>query len=402
MSKKEFSLIFDAKELRDAVNIVDKAVDFRSRIPILRNLLFQFDEDEVTISATDQKIWISLQMEILVDSGISFDVTVPQKIFQNVLKGKKGDIDFSVLQDSDGCLEIKIGDISIQGIDAEDFPPVPQSDKDNKDFKKMNFAISKKILKTVIDKTILATNVNDPRMWTNGVYFTGDSFTATCGNILFSLITENHSIPKGFDLLVPVRTLQLISGIIGKKKSDLEGDAIVILHTNMSVMFFLDHTQFGNVKLISRSLSTRYPNWNKKSVNPDYRKNNSWYVTFSCEELRQVLKNALPFSETTHKYDNKITLTIEANKKIATITADETDAGKFKKSIEVEVEGEIADHAKSNPFIINFNAQSMLDILKLPEEVTEIDLRIRSATDVIKVVTSYEGIAEETCLLAVI
>lgn len=117
------------ENLKNGLNIVERAIGKNPSLPILSNILLDVEKNFLKLSSTDLEIGINYW--ILVKTEKEGKITVPAKIlrdFIGILPNKK--INFEA---KNNILHIDLEDHSsqIKGLSPEDFPIIPQVLGDN-------------------------------------------------------------------------------------------------------------------------------------------------------------------------------------------------------------------------------------------------------------------------------
>ncbi|MBX3005434.1 MAG: DNA polymerase III subunit beta [Anaerolineales bacterium] len=159
------------ENLAQGLNIVSRAVSSRSTYPVLANVLISAENGRLKLSATDREMgitcWINAKIS---EEGAT---TVPARTLIDLVStfpGETIELDLAVRTQT---LHIKAGraKAEIKGIDAQEFPPMPEPDKASGielpagDFKEMIqqvvFAASKDDARPVLTGVLTTVEGND-------------------------------------------------------------------------------------------------------------------------------------------------------------------------------------------------------------------------------------------------
>lgn len=193
--------------LAHGLNLVGRAVSTRSPLPVLSNVLMATDNGRLRLSATDTKMsivaWIGASVE---EDG---SLTVPSRTLTdlvNTLSPERVDMDVSVRTSS---LNLVCGATTakIKGIDAQEFPIMPEPSDDD-DW----LPIPADVLREAIAKVIIASARDDSRPILTGVllgFEDGLLTLAAADGFRLSVVEVPLDVEfyEGFQLVVPARAL---------------------------------------------------------------------------------------------------------------------------------------------------------------------------------------------------
>ena len=119
------------QQLAHSVSMVSRAVSPRSTLPVLANILVKTDDGRLRLSVTNLELgitsWIGARIE---GEGA---ITVPARTFTDLISNLPSENVTLTLDNSTQTLNIRCGtsETNIKGIDAEEFPPIPEPNLDN-------------------------------------------------------------------------------------------------------------------------------------------------------------------------------------------------------------------------------------------------------------------------------
>src|SRR3990172_6918469 len=107
------------------LDIVNKAINNNTYLPILANILFDCDGSQLKLSATNLEISISINLEII--KGEKFSTTVPAKLTKDLISILPDEtISFTYNPEKTSLrISTQKSNNNIRCIDAEEFPPFP-------------------------------------------------------------------------------------------------------------------------------------------------------------------------------------------------------------------------------------------------------------------------------------
>ncbi|MSQ32766.1 MAG: DNA polymerase III subunit beta [Dehalococcoidia bacterium] len=240
------------ENLSKGLNIVGRAVATRTTLPITNNVLLATDRSQLKLSATNLEIAISCWIGAKIESEGS--ITVPARLlneFVNSLPAEKIDVS---LAPKGRALEFKCAryDARISGMDADDFPPIPEVKSGQK------VKLEPDVLRQAITKVAFAAAVEDSRPVLTGVLmeFDGDQMTMVAADG-FRLAVQKAKVATkvqdSFTVIVPARALLELGRLLADQTDPVE----ITISANKSQILFL----MKNVELVSQLIQGTFPNY---------------------------------------------------------------------------------------------------------------------------------------------
>ncbi len=159
---------------------VSRAIQSRPTLPILANVLLSTDDARLQLSATNLELGITAWIGAKVEQDGS--ITVPAKTLQELvatLPPERVDIDLDVRTLT---MHLRCGakSANIKGMDATEFPRVPEFDAEHA------IAVKGDVFKEMIDQVVFAAAKEDNRPILTGILmrFEGDVLTLAVGGWL--------------------------------------------------------------------------------------------------------------------------------------------------------------------------------------------------------------------------
>jgi len=321
-------------ELQRALNKLGGVVPAKSTLPILENILFDLLNDNLTLTATDMEI--SLTVNIDVKGEEDGKIAIPAKRLMNTVRSldsKSSPIFSADITTNKVIILTSNGQYGLTGESAKEFPTISQFEGTEK----INFEVS--TIKKIINRTAFAVSTDELRPAMMGVYVQSKSSellaVATDGHRLVKVI---HKLGKSAafkrDIIIPAKALHTLSKVV-------EGGTISMSMNDTHIMFSFDSTT-----LVSRLIDETYPNY--ESVIPS---DNDKTLKVSRDVLISSIRRvSLYANATTHQ------VKFDVNKSSITISAQDLDfGGEAKESIECEFKGEKIE--------IGFNSTYVIDML---------------------------------------
>jgi DNA polymerase III subunit beta len=303
-------------------------------VPILENFLFQIDQNQLTVTASDlQTVMITTLAIESTDSGA---IAVPARLLLDTLRGLPDQpITFKIDKDTFGTEIItKNGRYKLSGENPIDFPKVPQVTKS------LSVQIAADVLGAAIANTIFAVSNDDLRPAMTGVYvqLTAEytNFVATDGHRLIRYRRNDVKSEQESTMIIPRKALTLL-------KSTLPSDDTTVTADFSSANAFFS---FNNIRMICRLIDERFPDY--ENAIPQ---NNPNVMTINRSEFLGSLKRISIYSnKTTHQ----IRLKLAQNDLV--ISAEDLDySNEANEKLMCDYEGDEME--------IGFNAKFMVEML---------------------------------------
>lgn len=284
--------ILSSSKLLKAIQALSGVINSSNTLPILDDFLFNINDDELTITASDLEttMTVSIKPDMVEGKG---QVTIPARLLIDVMKNFP-DIPVSFnIDETTLAIEITTGEgrYKMVGHKSDEFPQVPGISEPSV------WEIPADVLACGFEKTIFATGNDEIRPIMTGVYM---AMNDTC---LTFVATDAHKLVRYRRL--DVKSDAMAAFIVPKKpinqlKNILAGRAdetVRIEFNNTNAAF-----TFGEYKLICRLIEGRYPNY--EAVIPTTNPNK---LIVDRQLLNSAIKRVAIFSsKATHQIRFKI------------------------------------------------------------------------------------------------
>lgn len=338
------------ENLIKGLSIVSHIASKNASLPILNNILIQAQGGVIRLSATNLEIGISVVIRGKIEKEGVY--TIPGKLFTDYISLLKEE---TLTIDQDGAdivVRSEKSESRFRGISAEEFPVIPQIQRDAK------ITCASNDLREGIAQTVFAAAYDDTRPEISGVLFQVDGTTLTmAATDSYRLAERTITLKEGLGTpntsIVPVRALQELARVLGG-----EG-AVEVFVTENQIVFI-----YNDCEIVSRLIDGQYPQY--EQIIPEAHETE---VRVETAVLMKAVRATGLFSRPGM---NDILVTIDADAKQLNLHAANTQLGENTQHINVEVSG------KSNSII--FNSRYFLDGLANigSDEVT---LQLTNTTD---------------------
>ncbi len=353
-------LICTQENLNKGLNLVSYLADKNTNLPILNNVLLKATKNGLTLITTNLEIGIKVFIRSKVEEEGEF--TVDAKLLNNFISLlPKENIKINT---KDKILNIKNKnqEANINGLDAEDFPLIPEIEKENE------VEIGAQELKNALNKVVFAASLDNSRLEINAVNFSFQPKELTLVATDSYRLTEKKikiNSDKEKNLIIPLKTVQELIRVL----SEEDNQKIKVYFNENQIMFI-----FNNIELVSRVIDSKYPDY--KQIIPQ-----EFITSVRCEvdKLIPIIKSVSLFCK---QGINDINLIFDSkNQKLEVSTTSSSNGSKDIAKIPVKITGENNDivfnfrylldglnHINNKEVIININNSKSPGLLKPEDE----------------------------------
>jgi len=335
------------ENLSKGLSVVGRAVATRSTLPITNNVLLATDQSRLKLAATNLEIavthWIGAKVE---EEGA---ITVPARLlteFISSLPSERLDIN---LPPKTRSLQLKCArfEARINGMDAEDFPPIPQLVEGT------TTKIEADALRLAITQVVFAAAAEDTRPVLTGVHaeFEHDRLTlAAADGFRLAVHTTSLATPvaEKTEVIIPSRALGELNRLVADQEEPVE----VTVNPAKSQMLF----RLKNTELVSQLIQGTFPNY-AQLIPSSY----ATRAVVSAPEFLRATRTAIIFARDA---SGIVRLQITPGEEVApgkmTIAAQAEEVGDDVGEIDALVEGEAAK--------IAFNGRYLAEVLGVLHE----------------------------------
>ncbi|MFN3916235.1 MAG: DNA polymerase III subunit beta [Flavobacteriales bacterium] len=281
--------IVSSSSLLKQLQSIGGVLNTSNTLPILDNFLFEIDQKNITIYASDLETTMTTRVEAEAkDKG---SVAIPAKFLTDILKTfSEQPLTFSIDDKFGVEITSDSGKYKLSGFNGEEFPKIPVIESPS------TAIIPSEVLSRAINKTIFATGNDDLRPVMSGVFFElskeSVTFVATDAHKLVRFRRTDVKAEKTASFIVPKKPLNLLKNLLATTASD------VVIEYNENNAFF----KFDNFSLICRLIDGKYPNY--EAVIPTENPNK---LTLDRSAFANSIKRVSIFAnKTTHQVRLKV------------------------------------------------------------------------------------------------
>lgn len=354
--------IVSSSQLLKQLQVLGGVINSSNTLPILDNFLFELDQNELKISASDLETTMSTSIEV--ESESEGSVAISARLLLDTLKTFPNQpLTFKIEDNNTIEISSSHGKYDMAYFDGNEFPKAVSIASPSKT------VIPGQILATAISKTIFAAGNDDLRPVMSGVFFqfSTDSltFVATDAHKLVKYSRTDVVANDTAEFIMPKKPLTLLKGILGGNESD-----VTIEYNDANAKF-----TFDNVILVCRLIDGKYPNY--EAVIP--KENPNKLTVERGIFLNSVKRVSIFSSKTTHQIRLKMAGT-ELN-----ISAEDIDySNKAEERLVCEYQGDDMQIGFNSRFLTE-----MLSNLTSDEVLIEMSMPNRAG-----ILTPIDGVEE--------
>jgi DNA polymerase-3 subunit beta len=352
------------ENLNRGLSIVGRAVATRSTLPITQNILLSAEQSRLKLAATNLEMattcWIGAKVK---QEG---DITVPARLLIDFVNSLPNDLIEINLPANSRILELKSGHFQahIHGIDAADFPPIPQINDG------ITTTIEAASLREGITQVAFAAATEESRPVLTGINteFDGEQLNLVAADgfrLAVHKATLGSPVSVKTTIIVPARTLNELNRLLGEQEEPVE---ITVNEKKSQVLFRLK-----DAELVSQLIQGSFPNYSQ--VIPQS------YTTRAVLDINEFLRVTKMSSIFARDASGIVRLVITPGSELApgkvTVSAQAEEVGDNVGEIDALTDGEEAK--------IAFNVKYLSDVLSvLPQDQVALELTTPSSPGTIR------------------
>jgi len=332
------------ENLNRGLNIVGRAVAARSTLPITQNILLSAEKSRIKLAATNLEMaitcWIGAKVE---QEG---NITVPARLIIDFVNSLPNDLIEINLPAANRILELKSGhsQAHINGIDAADFPPIPQIDDG------ITTTIEAAKLREGITQVVFAAATEESRPVLTGINteFDGEQLNLVAADgfrLAVHKATLDSPVNEKFTVIIPAKTLNELNRLLGEQEEPVE----ITMNKQKSQVLF----RLKDAEIVSQLLQGSFPNYSQ--VIPQS------YTTRAVVEISDFLRITKISSIFARDASGIIRLVITPGAELTpgkvTVSAQAEEVGDNVGEIDALIDGEEAK--------IAFNVKYLSDVLSI-------------------------------------
>ena len=332
------------ENLNRGLGIVGRAAAIRSTLPITQNILLAAEQSRLKLVATNLEMaatcWAGAKIE---EDGA---ITIPARLLIDFVNSLPNELIEITLPSNSHSVEIKSGRFQahINGIDAQDFPPVPSVSGG------VIANIASKALSDGIAQVAFATATEESRPVLTGINaeFEGERLKLVAADGFRLAVHEmalNSAVDEKTMVIIPTRTLSELNRLLGDQEEPVE---ITINQQKSQALFRLK-----NAELVSQLIQGSFPDYSQ--VIPQS------YTTRAVVDVNEFLRIIKMSSIFARDASGIVRLLVTPGSELTpgkvTVSAQAEEIGDNVSEMDAIVDGEEAK--------IAFNARYLSDVLSV-------------------------------------
>ncbi len=282
------NFIVSSNYLLKQLQVLSGVINSTSVMPILDNFLFELNNKQLKVTASDLETTMSATLEI--ESEVEGSVCISAKLLLELLKSLPEQPLTFTLENHNTSISANSGNYSIPYFDGDEFPKAVELDDSSKTL------IPAEVLSTAISKTIFATGNDDLRPVMSGVFFQFSTesliFVATDAHKLVKYSRTDIKSDETAEFIMPKKPLNILKNILATSN-----DEVKVEYNKSNATF-----TFENYVLICRLIDGKYPNYD--AVIP--KENPNKLIIERNTFLSSVKRVSIFANKTTHQIRLKI------------------------------------------------------------------------------------------------
>ena len=332
-------ITIEQSQLLKSLQAIERAVNDRSALPILANVLLETKDQELVLTATDLDVGVRYQVP-LTERPEQGSVTIPARRFSTIIRELPQEpVTLEAKNNHTTIVTCGTSRFRIPGLPAEDFPIFPPVEHTT------TITIPQPTLKALIERTAFAMSLEETRFILNGALVKASQQTlqivATDGRRLALASADIAGGPTGFAVVVPSKTIREL----GRLLQDDEDPVTIASLKDNQVLF-----RFGAVTVITRLIEGQFPLYD--SVIPAPAPS---VLTCSRALLMSAVRRASLMTTATSQ-----AVVFEVGKDTLVVSKESPELGSAREELGATFAGE--------PMTVAFNPEFWLDILKVLED----------------------------------
>ena len=339
-------------QLAHSLSMVSRAVNPRSTLPVLANVLVATDEGRLRVSATNLELGISSWIGAKIEEDGA--ITVPARTFADLINTLPNDTVTLAVNTKTQTLTVRCGGsvTDIKGIDAQEFPPMPVPDLQD------GIEVDAAAFKEMIQQVAFAASTDEAHPVLQGVMLTVQNgeitLAATDGYRISVRKAQLASVnSRPVSAIIPARALTELARIAS------DGENVINMAVPPGRGQVLFHMK--DAELVSQLIEGNFPDY--KVIIPRSSKTRTILSTAgflkACKQAEIIARES----------NNVVRLNILAQSEgpgQVEITAQSEEVGSGEAKVDATIEGP--------NLVIAFNVRflrELLDVVKSPNVVLE-------------------------------
>lgn len=325
-----------SSKLFSQLQAVSRVINNKNALPILDDVLFDLQGNELLLTASDGETTIRTSVEVEGAEGAGKVASAAKLLLETLKEFSEQPLVFTIdAQNFAVNMVSQNGTYSFVGVNGNEYPEMPEAEGDAQ-----QILLPANVLQTAIEKTIFCTADDDLRPVMNGIYFdiTADKVTMVATDAHRLVRYMNSGVQSGVtaNFILPKKPAGLLKNLLAKEEAEVK-----VTFGAKNARF-----EFGSTILVCRQIEGRFPNYN--AVIPQGNQN---VVTIDRQTIINACKRVAVFAN-----NGTAQLRLALSENQIKISAQDID-------FSTSAEETIGCSYNGMPMAIGFKAPFLIDLL---------------------------------------
>ena len=325
-----------SSRLFSQLQAVSRVINNKNALPILDDVLFDLQGNELRLTASDGETTIRTSVEVEGAEGAGKVASAAKLLLETLKEFSEQPLVFTIDENNFAVNMVsQNGTYSFVGVNGNEYPEMPEAEGDAQ-----QILLPANVLQTAIEKTIFCTADDDLRPVMNGIYFdiTADKVTMVATDAHRLVRYMNSGVQSGVtaNFILPKKPAGLLKNLLAKEEAEVK-----VTFGAKNARF-----EFGSTILVCRQIEGRFPNYN--AVIPQGNQN---VVTVDRQTIINACKRVAVFAN-----NGTAQLRLALSENQIKISAQDID-------FSTSAEETIGCSYNGMPMAIGFKAPFLIDLL---------------------------------------
>ena len=325
-----------SSKLFSQLQAVSRVINNKNSLPILDDVLFDLQGNELRLTASDGETTIRTSVEVENVEGAGKVASAAKLLLETLKEFSEQPLAFTIDENNFAVNMVsQNGTYSFVGVNGNEYPEMPAAEADAR-----QIAIPANVLQSAIEKTIFCTADDDLRPVMNGIFFdiAEDKVTMVATDAHRLVRYTNAGVQAGVaaNFILPKKPASMLKSLLAKEESDVK-----VTFGAKNARF-----EFGSTIMVCRQIEGRFPNYN--AVIPQANQN---IVTVDRQTIINACKRVAVFAN-----NGTAQLRLALSENQIKISAQDID-------FSTSAEETISCAYNGMPMAIGFKAPFLIDLL---------------------------------------
>ena len=241
-----------SSKLFSQLQAVSRVINNKNALPILDDVLFELQGNELKLTASDGETTIRTSIEVENVEGAGKVASAAKLLLETLKEFSEQPLAFTIDENNFAVSMVsQNGTYSFVGVNGNEYPEMPGEEADAR-----AIVLPATILQNAIEKTIFCTADDDLRPVMNGIFFD------IAEDKVVMVATDAHRLVRYMNTGVQAGTQA--NFILPKKPASLLKNLLAKADEDVKVTFGIKNArfEFGSTILVCRQIEGRFPNYN--------------------------------------------------------------------------------------------------------------------------------------------